>query len=72
MRRTFEKTPQGDALLKLSEVCKLLSVGRSTIYEWINQDGFPQPVRMGGRSVRWESEEVQQWRRALARGVASS
>ncbi len=72
VRGAAEPAPRTEVLLKLADICKLLSVGRSTVYEWTSQERFPQPVRIGDRSVRWKSEEVQEWRRTLARSAARS
>mgnify|MGYP005841321121 CR=1 FL=1 len=40
-------------LLKLKEVCELLSVSCSTVYKWLSEGNFPRPIRLGARAVRW-------------------
>ena len=35
----------------------------NSIYRWIRQGRFPQPVRLGGNTVAWRLEDVEQWER---------
>jgi prophage regulatory protein len=50
-----------NAFLRLSEVCDLVAVSRSTIYKRISNGSFPCPVRILQRSVRWRFEDVANW-----------
>ena len=52
----------GPRLLSLKEVSSLLSMSRSTIHKRISEGAFPKPVRIGPRSVRWSSSEIDSWR----------
>lgn len=50
--------PDGDRLIKLSEVCLRLGIGRTTFYAKVwNDDRFPPPVRIGD-AVRYSSRGV--------------
>lgn len=51
-----------DSLVSLKDVCKLVGVSRSTIYKWISDGNFPQPIRIGKRAVRWSSQALVVWR----------
>ena len=51
--------------LRLSEVCRLVGLARSTIYRRIEKKTFPAPLRVGNRSVRWAGEVIDAWRDAL-------
>jgi prophage regulatory protein len=53
------------ALLRLAELSNLLSVSTSTIYRWVAEGLFPAPISLGKRSVRWQADEVERWRRKL-------
>lgn len=59
------------ALLRLSEVCRLVGLGRSTIYRRIKEKTFPAPLRVGDRSVRWAGDVIDAWRDALESASAS-
>ena len=50
-----------DRLLPRPEVERIASIGRSAIYRGIDAGTFPEPVRVGPRSVRWLLSEVLQW-----------
>ena len=48
-------------LLRLKEVKVRVGLGRSTIYRWISEGNFPQPVRLGGNSVGWLETAIDMW-----------
>ncbi len=56
-------------LLKLSEVTKATSLGRSTIYRRIGQGSFPAPLQLSAGCVRWDAEDLKAWRDALPRAA---
>jgi prophage regulatory protein len=58
-------THRAGALIRLSDVCELVGVSRSTIYQWASEGRFPQPVHVGERAVRWRIVEIERWREAL-------
>ncbi|NBB67534.1 helix-turn-helix transcriptional regulator [Mannheimia haemolytica] len=47
--------------LKMSELVKLLSIGRNTLYIMIEKGEFPEPTRFSSRFVRWSSSDVYDW-----------
>lgn len=49
------------ALLRLSDVCALVGLSRSTIYNLLAESQFPAPVRVSVRAVRWRAAEVLDW-----------
>jgi prophage regulatory protein len=48
-------------LLRLKEVTRLTALSRSTIYNYISENRFPEAVLVGDRSVRWLRSEVEAW-----------
>ncbi|WP_017139282.1 AlpA family transcriptional regulator [Pseudomonas trivialis] len=64
-------------LVRLKEVIDCTGLGRSTIYKYIAEGTFPQPVSLGDRCVGWVESEVHDWiltriqERDLAVGVAA-
>ena len=52
-------------LLRIGTVCKLVGVSRSTVYRWISEGSFPEPVRVSERAVRWQIDDIEEWRNAL-------
>ncbi|MBM1020185.1 AlpA family phage regulatory protein [Enterobacter sp. A11] len=63
-------------ILRIPVVAKHLGVGKSTIYDWMNEKSprydptFPRPIRLGKSSVGWLASELDEWllNRANARG----
>ena len=61
-------------LLRIGEVSEWLNISRSTIYKWVYDGEFPEPVVLGqddGKrsATRWREEEVQEWLETRPRGV---
>lgn len=50
-----------EKLLRRTEVENITAQSRSTIYKKMEAGDFPQPIRIGGRSVRWRLADVQNW-----------
>ena len=57
------------ALVRLSDVCKLVGLSRSSIYLRVGEGSFPAPVRLSNHCVRWRREDLEAWIRVpLTRG----
>ncbi len=58
-----------EQLLRRRDVEATAKLSRSAIYAAMARGEFPAPVRIGARSVRWRSSDVQAWieSRPLAR-----
>lgn len=48
-------------LLKMRDVMALTSLAKSTIYKYIDIEGFPKQVKLGSGSVAWVESEVLDW-----------
>ena len=58
---TVQAGARPSSLIRLSEVCNVVGLSRSTIYLRLSKRQFPQPVRIGPRSVRWRMEDIEDW-----------
>ena len=47
--------------LRLSTVMERTGLSRSTIYERIDQGGFPRQMALGPRSVGWLESDISAW-----------
>jgi prophage regulatory protein len=56
-----------DALLRLTDLEKIVGYKKSKIYNLMAELQFPQPIRLG-RSVRWKSSEINKWISGLSSG----
>lgn len=54
-----------DRLLRRREVEALTGISRSSIYCFMRQGRFPQPVRLGRSAVRWRLSDVALWMEQL-------
>ena len=48
-------------VLRISDVRKLIGLHKSTIYRMIAAKKFPQPIRLGPKSVGFLREEIDEW-----------
>jgi prophage regulatory protein len=48
-------------LIRLKEVQHRVGLGRSTIYRWMAEGKFPEPVRLGGHAVAWVQHDIDEW-----------
>lgn len=53
-------------LLKITDVCARLAIGRSQVYRLIQQKVLPPPIHIGKRSARWVASELD---RAVSRYI---
>lgn len=60
-----------DQLINISSMCRLIGRNRTTLYMWVRDNSFPQPLRMGKRTLGWTNEQYQQWLKSLTEGVQS-
>lgn len=56
-----------DRLLTRASVEELTGLGRSTLYRAMREGRFPEPLRVGPKSVRWRASEVERWIDSLDR-----
>lgn len=47
--------------LRLNQVMAMTGLSRSSIYLAIAESRFPKQVSLGGRSVAWINDEIEQW-----------
>ena len=47
--------------MRLKEVMQKTGLGRTSIYNFMNEGKFPQSVSLGGRSVAWVDQEIEEW-----------
>ena len=50
-----------EKLLNRREIEQMLNIGRSSVFRYLKEQGFPEPIRLSARSLRWRESEVQAW-----------
>jgi prophage regulatory protein len=48
-------------ILRLADVEFRCGVNRRTIYYWMEQGIFPQPINLGPRTVGWLDSDIEAW-----------
>lgn len=54
-----QSTPQ--RLLRLPDVCAIVGLGKSSIYEGVKAGTFPAPVKLSRRAVCWPLASIEGW-----------
>ena len=58
---TMPKKIMDEKLLKLKEVLARLRISKSSWYDGVNRNVFPQPVRIGTRTVVWLESDIESY-----------
>lgn len=53
------------SFLRIAEVCALIRMNRSWVYQEIKDGAFPKPIKLGKRSL-WYQREIEAWMEDLA------
>ena len=67
-QRGRERPPIDPNMIDIWQVAALTGIGRSTIYVYMRTQGFPLPIQVGVRAVRWVRAEVLAWLAKRRRG----
>ncbi|HBC7431406.1 TPA: AlpA family transcriptional regulator [Providencia rettgeri] len=50
-----------ETLIRLPEVLKRTGFSRPWVYKLLKQRRFPQPIKIGGRSIAFVESEINEW-----------
>ncbi len=56
---------QNNRLLSITQVCNLINRDRRSLWRWVTEGRFPQPLRLNGRTLGWRQETYQEWLESL-------
>jgi len=60
-----QETVMNMKLIRIKEVMNRTGLARSTIYKYISEERFPQPTKLGPRTVAWVESEIENWINSL-------
>ena len=63
--------PGADRLISVGDIRVLFKLGRTAAYELTHRPGFPAPVQVSRRCLRWRASEVDAYAEALQREGAT-
>lgn len=61
----LRRRAEADRLISVSDIRVLFKLGRTAAYELTHRAGFPAPVQVSRRCLRWWASEVEAYARAL-------
>ena len=61
-----------ERLLRRVEVEDRFGISRTKIYRLMREGRFPEPLKVGERSVRWRESEVTSWLESLPRATGET
>ncbi len=59
-----------DEYLRIIDLKHRYKIGASTVYDWINERGFPAPYKLGPKLSRWKLSECIAWEEQNRKGAA--
>jgi len=62
-----EVRPDADRLISISDIRTLFKLGRTAAYDLTHRPGFPEPVQLSPRCLRWWASEVHEYAVTLQR-----
>lgn len=63
-RRLMVEMLHIEQMLRLPDVLRATGMSKRTIYRWIGQGHFPEPVSIGPNAVGWPASDVRRWQTA--------
>lgn len=55
-------------MLKMKDLVSRFKVNRTTIYLWMEREGFPRPIKLANTTNRWKHEDVEAWEQRSQEG----
>lgn len=52
---------QSIKILRLPDVCEMVSASKPAIYAWIKKGLFPAPIKIGPQASGWVLAEIEEW-----------
>lgn len=48
-------------ILSIKDMCRKVNRNRTTLWKWVNEGLFPQPIKMGRRTLGWREVDFNNW-----------
>ena len=59
-------------VLRTHQVLELANLTKGTLYRFVRENNFPQPIQLGPKLLGWFEDEVTAWLEARPRGLHSA
>lgn len=47
--------------MRIKDVTKKTGIAKSTIWLWVKQKKFPEPIKLSPRVTVWEESKIEEW-----------
>ena len=48
-------------MLRINDIVKKTSLGKSTIWQWVGEGKFPKPIKLSKRIRVWKESDIDEW-----------
>ena len=48
-------------VVRMSRLVEMIGLSRSTVWKLLSEGKFPNPIRLGPRSIGWRIKDVEDW-----------
>ncbi|MFL1732505.1 helix-turn-helix transcriptional regulator [Moraxella oculi] len=50
-----------DGMSRLTQLLPFLPIGKSTVWKWVKDGKFPQPIKLSPTVTVWRNSDIHQW-----------
>ena len=50
-----------DGMSRLSQLLPFIPLGKSTVWSWVRQGKFPQPIKLSDNVTVWRNNDIHDW-----------
>lgn len=58
---TAQQPIPATGFVRQSKLLPIIGISPSTLWRWVNNKTFPQPVKLSAKVTAWKAEEVREW-----------
>jgi prophage regulatory protein len=62
----------GRKVIRVQQVLEMTCLTRGTLYRYVKENSFPQPIQLGPRLNAWYEDEIAEWLATRPRGLHSA
>lgn len=66
---TLPHTLPKDGMSRLSQLLPFLPIGKSTVWAWVKDGKFPQPIKLSPTVTVWRNSDIHDWLNAQGGNV---
>ncbi|UNU74059.1 AlpA family phage regulatory protein [Moraxella nasovis] len=50
-----------DGMSRINQILPFLPIGKSTVWKWVREGKFPEPVKLSSTMTAWRNSDIHAW-----------